>query len=106
MITKLKSTAGETITEVLVASLVAVMGVLLYATMVMSSFNIINRAEERMKSFYEAESQLAEQNGEKVLAKVSIEGGSFTGISEKDQVVDVDLYQVENGGDIKVYVKE
>ncbi len=57
MIRKLKSTSGETITEVLVAALVVVLGVLLYTMMVQSSFRIINKSEDAMKDLYDAESK-------------------------------------------------
>lgn len=59
MIRKLKSTSGETITEVLVAALVVVLGVLLYTMMVQASFRIINNSEGAMKKIYDAESKLA-----------------------------------------------
>lgn len=58
MIRKLKSTSGETITEVLVAALVVVMGVLLYTMMVQSSFRIIKTSDDAMKEMYEAESEI------------------------------------------------
>ena len=61
MLKKLKSTAGETISEVLIASLVAVLGVLLFAMMVQSSFSIITSSEEKMQAFYEAESIVEEK---------------------------------------------
>ena len=59
MIRRLKSTSGETITEVLVAALVVVLGVLLYTMMVQASFRIINNSEGAMKKIYDAESKLA-----------------------------------------------
>lgn len=52
----LQNTRGETITEVLVASLVVVLGVLLFATMVSSSYTIITNSEKRMLDIYDAES--------------------------------------------------
>ena len=53
---KIQNRSGETIAEVLVASLVVVLGVLLFATMVSSSFNIIQKSEKKMKEIYAAES--------------------------------------------------
>ncbi len=58
MIKKLKSNSGETIAEVLVASLVVVLAVLLYTMMVQSSFRIITTSEKAMKEMYETESSI------------------------------------------------
>ena len=53
---KIKNTSGETIAEVLIASLVVVLGVLLFATMVSTSFSIIQKSERKLKEIYGAES--------------------------------------------------
>ena len=63
MIKKLKSDSGETITEVLVAALVVVLGVLLYTMMVQSSFRIITKTENTMKKIYETESKIEAEEG-------------------------------------------
>ena len=56
MIKKLKNKSGETITEVLVASLLVALAVVLFAMMVSASFRIIDTSERAMKDFYKAES--------------------------------------------------
>ena len=58
MVRKLKSKSGETITEVLVAALVVVFGVLLYTMMVQSSFRIIKTSDDAMKDLYDTESMI------------------------------------------------
>lgn len=77
MMNKLKSTAGETITEVLVASLVAVLGVLLFAMMVQSSYRIITGSENKMQEIYAAESAAEEQKSDTELTDIS-EGATIT----------------------------
>ena len=63
MIRKLQSRSGETITEVLVASLVIVLGVLLFAMMVQSSFRIVSTSEEKVLAIYESESNAESGEG-------------------------------------------
>ena len=96
MIRKLRNNKGETITEVLVASLVVVLGVLLYAMMVNSSFHIINTAEEGMKKLYENESSLESGSADKDEGKhltLDINGISSPG---DYHVVDVTVYHTES----------
>ena len=73
MIRKLKSNSGETITEVLVASLVVVLGVLLYTMMVQASFRIITNSETAMQKLYDSES--------------SIEAGTSVTVGDKSFVI-------------------
>ena len=103
MIRKLRNNKGETITEVLVASLVVVLGVLLYAMMVNSSFHIINTAEEGMKKLYENESSLEggtadKDDGKQVTFKNGKTDALIGGISSPDdyRVVDVTVYHTES----------
>ena len=108
MINKLKSTAGETISEVLIASLIAVLGVLLFAMMVSSSFSIINSSEKKMQELYEAESIAEQKTGTPVgtatvtasslLPTVNgfVSGKSWTNIS-------VTLYGLEGVEDVQSY---
>lgn len=100
MIQKLKSTSGETITEVLVASLIVVLGVLLYAMMVNASFRIINTAENGMKKLYENESLLEDGSAtDSSEAKVSI---AETGITNPGDLDDV-FVNVYSADEIKTY---
>ena len=75
MISKLKSTAGETIAEVLAASLIVMLGVLLYSMMVTASFRILTTAENRIMEYYRSDN--AAEMGTPVLhedAPINIEG--------------------------------
>ena len=74
MINKLKSKSGETIAEVLVASLVVALAVVLFAMMVSASFRIINTSERAMKDFYTAESDF-----ESSISQSEGEPGTFIG---------------------------
>lgn len=98
MIKKLKSNSGETITEVLVAALVVVLGVLLYTMMVQSSFRIITRSEDAMTKMYAAESNIEAGSGTGTSANVTF---SITGIASPNDLADatVTVY----GDDIKAY---
>ena len=107
MINKLKSTAGETISEVLIASLIAVLGVLLFAMMVSSSFSIITSSEEKMQDFYEAESLAEQKTGTPVdTAEVTVTStlpvsGFVSGKSWKE--IPVSLYGGEGVEDVRSY---
>ena len=81
MIKKLKSNSGETIAEVLVASLVVVLAVLLYTMMVQSSFRIITTSEKAMKEMYETESSIeaGEVTPSTAAASFNVTGVSYPG---------------------------
>lgn len=106
MIKKLKSTSGETITEVLIASLVVVLGVLLYTMMVQASFRIITKSEETMHNLYAAESTIeySISTGE---ANSTILISGKTGLSVPDETINICVCETEDK-DIKAYsfVKE
>ena len=69
---KLKNRKGETIAEVLVAALVVVLGVLLFAMMVQSSFRIISNSEDKMLKIYDAESTAEMTGGTPVYSGISV----------------------------------
>ena len=100
MIRKLKSNAGETITEVLVASLVVVLGVLLYTMMVQSSFRIITKSEEKMKAVYAEESKI--EQGISSSDPVGVAFGTFSGIAS-DGDISVIKVNISDTEDIKAY---
>lgn len=94
MVRKLKNSAGETITEVLVASLVVALAVLLFAMMVQSAFRIITQSEAAIQRFYKVESAL-ETGTIKTIDGVTFEkkGGKFN--SSFDLSVGNDLKNVD-----------
>ena len=108
MMNRLKSTSGETIAEVLVASLVVVLGILLYATMVSSSFRIVTTAEEAMKKLYDTESVFEQNVDNEELGITQTEGkgeiSSFSGIAKQgDGSLEV---TITGTTDIKTYKRK
>ncbi len=98
MIHKLKSTGGETIAEVLIAGLVAVLGILLFSTMVGASLHILNTAEDAMKEYYSAESSAEDKTepqgtGTAVITYSGSALNNLTGIGNTD----------ENSNDVYLY---
>ncbi len=108
MMDKLKSKSGETIAEVLVASLVVVLGILLYATMVSSSFRIVTKAENAMQELYAAESNVEAGTAGTPVSKsatFTCAGiSAFDGISYTGDIAGVTV-SVVGAGDIKSYKK-
>ena len=102
---KLRSQAGDTIAEVLIASLVVVLGVLLFATMVQSSFSVINNSEKKMQDFYGYESDINSlKDGNSKNASVSYEGSSI-GSFIKDGDGNTYAVKVYESGDVALYRK-
>ena len=103
MMNKLRNTSGETIAEVLVASLVVVLGILLYATMVSSSFRIVTKAEKAMQELYATESDVeAGTAGTPVIRDVTFSG--ISGMSSTDDLAGIKV-TVIGTDDIKAYKK-
>ena len=109
MMNKLRNKSGETIAEVLVASLVVVLGILLYATMVSSSFRIVTKAEKAMQELYAAESDVeAGIAGTPEIKKATFTCtgiSGFNGISFTGDITDVSV-SVVGTNDIKSYKKK
>ena len=100
MIQKLKNNAGETITEVLVASLVVVLGVLLYSMMVQSSFRIITKSEEKMKAVYAEESKI--EQGIPSDDPVEVTFSAISGLFSTGDISDITV-SMSDTEDIKAY---
>ncbi len=92
MINKIKNVAGETITEVLVATLVVALGAVVYSMMVTSSFRIINQSEKKMQEYYAAQSELEKHSGTVVDTSVSITADGTDCIGSSTETHDVELY--------------
>ena len=108
MMNKLRNKSGETIAEVLVASLVVVLGILLYATMVSASFRIVTNAEDAMQKLYKTESTFEQNASDEGLGITQTEGkgyiSSFNGIAKKDDgSLDV---TITGTADIKTYKRK
>ena len=59
---KLKSTAGETIAEVLIALLISSLALVMLAAMINASSNMILKTQKTMNSYYEGFETLAKQS--------------------------------------------
>ena len=96
IINKLKSTSGESITEALISALIAVLGILLFAMMVSTSFNIVSRSEEKMQDYY-ATQNLAEgqETALKQNVPMSISVGGTMGISTNGLIKENDTTGVK-----------
>ncbi len=75
---KLKSRKGDSIAEVLVALLIAGVALVLLASMITSSTNIISRSRERMETYYADNNALAAQSGGGGEATVTVKNGDST----------------------------
>ena len=102
---KLKSQKGETIAEVLVASVVIALGMILFVTMINASFRILNNEETAYKEFIDSRNafeRIAENNGSaagKVTIKILRESGEKYSLVCND---DISIYS-KNAGDITFY---
>ena len=102
MVKKLRSKSGETITEVLVASLVVVLGVLLYTMMVQASFRIIKTSEDAMKDLYDTESMI--ESGE---ADIISSGIPFTISKRAGETIDIAYPEPDDKKPkVKIYGKD
>ena len=63
---RLKSRAGETITEVLIATLVSALGMALLAGMITASLSIMNRSREAALEYFESENALETRSDDSV----------------------------------------
>ena len=64
IISKLKNTKGETITEVLIASLIGGLGSLLFATMASASTKVISRGVDKLAEYTDIEQVMEVQENE------------------------------------------
>lgn len=62
MVKKLKSNSGETLVEVLIASLVIALGMILFVNMTTSSFKIVTKAQNSFKEYNDKKNELEETN--------------------------------------------
>ena len=82
MISKLRSTSGESIAETMVAVLISSLALLMLAGTINSASRLITKGQDKMVEYYDANNALAEQSGtEKTEVSVTGSAGSV-GISE------------------------
>ena len=93
---KLKGSRGETITEVLVSTLIAALAMILFASMVIASKNIIKKSCDSISDYYRWTSKMVSKDG--------VRSGTGTVSFDKDLVYETDSYGVtvyhnESSGD-------
>ena len=78
---KLKSNAGESIGEVLVALLIAALALTMLASVIFTSSRLINESKTKLGEYYEANQDLEKRTGgdtEELTVSTAGEGGSET----------------------------
>ena len=84
---KIKSQAGETIAEVLVALLISSVALVMLAGMIASTTNLVTRSKSNMEAYYAANEKLEKQN--------ETEGQSLTiQILSTDNTVSVEVINI------------
>lgn len=66
ILVKLSSNKGESITEVLTASLVIALALIMLVTMTMSAFRLTRKAEDAYNNYYDSENNAETSAGQKV----------------------------------------
>lgn len=99
-IQQIKNKKGESIAETLVALLIAALGILLLASMIMSSSNIISRSKTAIDEYVNAENKLVSDMANRTDAKGK---GSIT---MKTQTGQVKLSEIDSSGKVDYYVNE
>ena len=107
---KLRSKAGETIAEVLVALLVSSLGLVILAQMINASANMIKNSEVKMQEYYSENNKLAKQDQSEAdgtgTLKITLNGASE---GEKVELTEKNIKYYENktlaGIDVISYAK-
>ncbi len=76
IIIRLKSSGGESIGEVLVAVLIASVALIMLATMIMYSTNMIRNSRNKMKEYYQANESLASVANADDSADITVSDGT------------------------------
>ena len=96
---KLKSEKGETISEVLIALLVAALAIVLLAGMINASYSMITKSKEKNEKYTVAENGIVEQSTDsEVSGKVTIEIDGQPGrLSDANSTYEIDVDYYTNG---------
>ena len=100
---RLRSRAGETIAEVLIALLISSLALVILAQMISASTNMILSSEKTMKKYYEQNNVLAEQETSDKTATVTmtLEGTTFPPVGSSE-TIKVNLFKNDTLGGIDV----
>lgn len=98
MTRKLKSNAGESLTEVLVALLISVVAITMLASVIATSGSILEKGNGNINEYVAAGSALEEQQTSATTGKVSIVNGSGTAVALTGRTqIDVYYYDITDG---------
>ncbi len=91
MMQKLRSRAGESISEVLIAMLVSALGLAMLAGVISTSVRIINNSKTTMKTFIQNENALEqrESSEDDGLLTVSVDGAQIKLTEDSDDQITV-----------------
>ncbi len=99
---KLKSTRGETISETLVATLIAALSMVLFGSMVVASQNIIKDSRSAMEKYYEWTSKmLSSKSSGVVVVETESAKISFTIPPVSSNNRSIDVYHNQSSGAAK-----
>lgn len=112
MIRKLKNKAGESISEVLVALLVSVLGVMMLAAVITSATRTVKTTGDKTNEYVAAENALVQQGSSGSTGTVTLKNGSGTAVAIADpskKNVNVyyydlhDIYEGASAGKVVAY---
>ena len=83
MLAKLRSRAGESLTETLVALLIAALGLVILAGAISSTMNMVRNSKTRMTSYYSANNAVEKKTADNAVSDFSvlIGGTAVSGVS-------------------------
>ena len=89
---RLRSRAGESISEVLIAMLISVLALTMLAAMLSSTVSMVERSKATMNLYYEGNEVLEVQEASEDTVTVSVKSSS---VSKVNAAADVNLYKNE-----------
>ena len=103
----MQSQSGETMVETLVSILISALALVMLATLIGTSVNLVRNSRDRMTDYYEAESEM---NGASPSSKSGEGSVSFSVPLEVDSAgepnpITVDVYAMEGTSGIAYYEK-
>ncbi len=90
---RLRSQAGESIAEVLIATLIAALALMMLAVMISSTVKQVNTSKAAMEAYYAKNAALEQQTTGSSTVEITIKSTSQTGSEITMNVGDVKLYE-------------
>ena len=97
---RLRSTKGESISEVLIALLISTLGIMLLAGMINASANMITKSKDKIKDYVAKENGIVAQSSSGAVGVVSFmkEDNSGTIKLNEEETVEVKYYENDEAG--------